>query len=72
MDSAKFVWMDGTMVPFASANVSVLSNALHYGTGVFEGIRAYQTPDGPAVFRLTEHSERLLRSAKAYGIPVDY
>jgi branched-chain amino acid aminotransferase len=64
--------MDGTMVPFASANVSVLSNALHYGTGVFEGIRAYQTPDGPAVFRLTEHSERLLRSAKAYGIPVDY
>jgi branched-chain amino acid aminotransferase len=72
MDSAKFVWMDGTMVPFASANVSVLSNALHYGTGVFEGIRAYQTPEGPAIFRLSEHTSRLLRSAKAYGIPVDY
>lgn len=72
MDSAKFVWMDGTMVPFASANVSVLSNALHYGTGVFEGIRAYETPDGPAIFRLSEHGNRLLRSARAYGIPVDY
>ena len=72
MDSAKFVWMDGTMVPFASANVSVLSNALHYGTGVFEGIRAYQTPEGPAIFRLSEHTSRLLRSAKAYGIPVGY
>jgi branched-chain amino acid aminotransferase len=72
MDSAKFVWMDGTMVPFASASVSVLSNALHYGTGVFEGIRAYQTPEGPAIFRLSEHTSRLLRSAKAYGIPVDY
>lgn len=72
MDSAKFVWMDGTLVPFASANVSVLSNALHYGTGVFEGIRAYQTPDGPAIFRLSEHTNRLLRSAKAYGIAVEY
>ncbi len=72
MDSAKFVWMDGVMVPFASANVSVLSNALHYGTGVFEGIRAYQTPEGPAIFRLPEHTSRLLRSAKAYGIPVEY
>jgi branched-chain amino acid aminotransferase len=64
--------MDGTMVPFGSANVSVLSNALHYGTGVFEGIRAYQTPEGPAIFRLAEHASRLLRSAKAYGIPVEY
>lgn len=70
MDSAKYVWMDGELVPFADANISVLSNALHYGTGVFEGIRAYHTPDGPAIFRLREHSARLLRSAKAYGIPV--
>ncbi|MGH8957593.1 MAG: branched-chain amino acid transaminase [Acidimicrobiia bacterium] len=72
MDSAKVVWMDGTMVPFASANISVLSNALHYGTGVFEGIRAYQTPEGAAIFRLPEHTSRLLRSAKAYGIPIEY
>jgi len=70
MDSAKVVWMDGEMVPFADANISILSNALHYGTGVFEGIRAYHTPDGPAIFRLPEHSSRLLRSARAYGIPV--
>ncbi|MGQ0848002.1 MAG: branched-chain amino acid transaminase [Actinomycetota bacterium] len=70
MDSAKFVWMDGEMVPFEDATVHVLSNALHYGTGVFEGIRAYETPEGTAIFRLTEHIDRLARSAKAYGIPM--
>ncbi|MDP3983995.1 MAG: branched-chain amino acid transaminase [Acidimicrobiia bacterium] len=71
MDSAKFIWMDGELVAFADAKVHVLSNALHYGTGVFEGIRAYETPDGAAIFRLREHIARLHRSARAYGIPVD-
>ncbi|HUO46452.1 MAG TPA: branched-chain amino acid transaminase [Acidimicrobiia bacterium] len=71
MDSAKFIWMDGEMVAFDDAKVHVLSNALHYGTGVFEGIRAYETPDGTAIFRLREHIERLHRSCRAYGIPLE-
>jgi branched-chain amino acid aminotransferase len=72
MDSGKYIWMDGAMVDWDSATVHVLSNALHYGTGVFEGIRAYETLDGPAVFRLPEHIKRLHRSAKAYGIPLGH
>ena len=62
--------MDGELVGFEDATVHVLSNALHYGTGVFEGIRAYETPDGTAIFRLREHIERLFRSCRAYGIPL--
>jgi branched-chain amino acid aminotransferase len=58
------IWMDGEFVDWDSANVHVLTHALHYGSGVFEGIRCYETPIGPAVFRLTEHMERLARSAK--------
>lgn len=67
------IWMDGELVPWEQATVHVLTHTLHYGTGVFEGIRAYPTPNGVAVFRLTEHIERLLASAKilmlgcAYG-----
>lgn len=57
--------MDGQLVEWADANVHVLTHALHYGSGVFEGIRCYNTPKGPAVFRLREHMERLDRSAKA-------
>jgi branched-chain amino acid aminotransferase len=71
MDSAKLIWMDGELVAFDDAKVHVLSNALHYGTGVFEGIRAYETPDGTAIFRLREHIERLHRSCRAYGIPIE-
>lgn len=58
------IWMDGTLVDWDAAQVHVLTHALHYGSGVFEGIRCYATPDGPAVFRLTEHMARLERSAK--------
>jgi len=72
MDSAKLIWMDGELVAFDDAKVHVLSNALHYGTGVFEGIRAYETPDGTAIFRLREHMERLHRSCRAYGIPLEH
>ncbi len=66
------IWMNGKMVPWEDAQIHVLSHTLHYGTGVFEGIRAYETPDGPAVFRLTEHIERLHRSAKILMMPMPY
>jgi branched-chain amino acid aminotransferase len=58
------IWMDGQLVDWDAAQVHVLTHALHYGSGVFEGIRCYETADGPAVFRLTEHMERLERSAR--------
>lgn len=63
------IWLDGKFVPQAQATVSVLTHALHYGTSVFEGIRAYETDKGAAVFRLQEHSKRLLDSAKIIGMP---
>jgi branched-chain amino acid aminotransferase len=66
---AGYIWFDGALVPAAEAKVSVLTHALHYGTSVFEGIRAYQTARGPAVFRLHEHSQRLLDSARILGMP---
>ena len=66
------IWMDGELVPWAEAKVHVLTHALHYGSGVFEGIRCYKTPAGPAVFRLEEHLKRLARSAKLYYMPVPY
>ena len=66
------IWMNGSLVDWADANVHILTHTLHYGTGVFEGIRAYETADGPAVFRLTEHIERLHNSAKILGMPMPY
>jgi branched-chain amino acid aminotransferase len=66
------IWMDGELVPWAEAKVHVLTHALHYGSGVFEGIRCYTTPAGPAVFRLREHLKRLVRSGKLYYMPVPY
>jgi len=70
METSRVIWVDGDFVPWDEATVHVLAHGLHYGAGVFEGIRAYETPTGTAVFRLTEHMERLHRSAKAYGIPL--
>ena len=72
MQPTTYIWMDGELVAWDDANVHVLSHGLHYGTGAFEGIRAYETDSGTAVFRLTEHTERLARSCKALGIPVDW
>lgn len=72
MEPSKYIWMDGEMVPWPDATVHVLVNALHYGTGVFEGIRAYEAVGGTAIFRLTPHIARLHRSAKAYRIPLDW
>lgn len=70
MEPSSHIWNDGEMVPWDEATVHFLSHALHYGTGVFEGIRAYDTPEGTAVFRLHEHMVRLEASARAYGIPM--
>jgi branched-chain amino acid aminotransferase len=72
MEATAYIWMDGELVPWEQATVHVLSHGLHYGTGAFEGIRAYDAVDGTAIFRLTNHMERLVRSAKALGIPVEY
>jgi branched-chain amino acid aminotransferase len=62
------IWMSGRLVPWADANVHVLTHALHYGTGVFDSLRAYAMPDGPALFRHREHHERLHQSAQLYGM----
>ena len=72
MQPTKYIWMDGEFVDWDDATIHVLSHGLHYGTGAFEGIRAYETDRGPAVFRLTEHIERLARSCKALGIPIEW
>lgn len=72
MNTGKWIWMDGKFVPNAKAKIHVLSHALHYGTAVFEGIRAYETPQGPAIFRLGEHVNRLFRSASALGMKLPY
>lgn len=66
------IWMDGTLVPWKEAKIHVLTHSLHYGGGVFEGIRAYSTKRGPAVFRLTDHIMRLFRSAKIFMIDIPY
>ncbi len=66
------IWMNGRLVPFGSAKVHVLTHALHYASAVFEGLRCYETPRGSAIFRLDEHVERLLRSAKMYSMDVPY
>ncbi len=66
------IWMDGNLVDWDQAKVHVLTHTLHYGNGVFEGIRCYETPQGPAVFRLTRHIERLFDSAKILYIDIPY
>ena len=72
IEKVEKIWFNGEMVDWDKAQVHVLSHALHYGSGVFEGIRAYETPKGPAIFRLTEHIERLMDSSKIYLMPVPY
>jgi branched-chain amino acid aminotransferase len=66
------IWMDGELVDWDDAKIHVLTHALHYGSGAFEGIRAYDTDRGPAVFRLDDHLRRLLRSAHIYLMEVPY
>jgi branched-chain amino acid aminotransferase len=69
---AEFIWFDGKLVKWEEATVPVMSHALHYGTSVFEGIRAYPTKNNLYVFRLNEHMERLHRSASVYSLSVKY
>jgi branched-chain amino acid aminotransferase len=66
------IWMNGSLVPWEDAKIHVLTHTLHYGMGVFEGIRAYETPDGPGIFRLTDHIERLANSAKILMMDLPY
>ncbi len=68
----KSVWMDGALVPWDQARVHVLTHGLHYGYAVFEGIRCHSTPAGPAIFRLPEHVDRFLSSAKIYRMKIPY
>lgn len=66
------IWLDGEMVPWREAKVHVLTHTLHYGMGVFEGVRAYQTSQGAAIFRLDAHTNRLFRSAHIMGMAMPY
>ena len=66
------IWMDGQMVPWREAKVHVLTHTLHYGLGCFEGVRAYQTESGTALFRLQDHTQRLFRSAHILGMNIPY
>lgn len=66
------IWMDGELVNWDDANVHILTHTLHYGSGVFEGIRAYATSQGPAIFRLADHIHRLFNSAKVYLIDIPF
>jgi branched-chain amino acid aminotransferase len=66
------IWYDGKLVPWRDATTHVLTHTLHYGMGVFEGIRAYETPRGTAVFRLKEHTDRLFNSARIMNMPMPY
>jgi branched-chain amino acid aminotransferase len=66
------IWHNGKLIPWDSANIHVMSHVVHYGSSVFEGIRCYAPPSGPAIFRAKEHMQRLLDSARVYRIDVDY
>jgi branched-chain amino acid aminotransferase len=72
VEQADLIWQNGELVAWEDAKVHVLTHGLHYGTGVFEGERAYETPHGTAIFRHREHLERLFKSAELYYMPVPY
>lgn len=69
---AEQIWVNGALTPWADAKIHVMSHALHYGTSVFEGIRVYDTPDGPCGFRLTDHVRRLFDSARMYHFQLPF
>ena len=66
------IWLDGTFCDWKDAKIHVLTHTLHYGTGVFEGVRAYETEQGPAIFRLQDHTSRLFKSAELIGMNIPY
>jgi branched-chain amino acid aminotransferase len=72
MEKAELIWLNGEFVPWEEAKVHVLSHGLHYGTGVFEGVRCYETERGPAIFRHADHLERLAKSAELYYMELPY
>jgi branched-chain amino acid aminotransferase len=72
VEKSEWIWMNGDLVPWENAKVHVLSHGLHYGSGVFEGIRCYETDRGPAVFRHRDHLDRLAKSAELYYLPLSY
>jgi branched-chain amino acid aminotransferase len=72
VEQAALIWHNGELVAWEDAKIHVLTHGLHYGTGVFEGIRAYETQDGTAIFRHREHLERLFKSAQMYYMPIPY
>lgn len=71
-DRDGFIWYDGELVPWREATTHVLTYTLHYGAGVFEGVRAYNTPNGTAIFRLEDHTKRLFNSAKILGMKIPF
>jgi len=71
-EQTKWVWMNGQVVAWKDATLHVSSHALHYGSGVFEGIRCYETTQGPALFRLWDHLDRLYASAAVYELKIPY
>ena len=70
--NSKFIWLNGNFQPFDKTNVHLLSNTLHYGMGVFEGVRAYETDEGGAIFRLYDHTKRLFEAASKVNITIPY
>ncbi len=72
MKKADFIWMSGKFVKWEDAKIHVLNHSLHYGSGIFEGLRAYETPKGPAIFRLPDHMKRFFESAKIYMMKIPY
>jgi branched-chain amino acid aminotransferase len=72
MQYPEWIWQNGTLKPWAEATTHVMSHAVHYGSSVFEGIRSYETPDGPAIFRLSDHNRRLFASARIYDMAIPY
>ena len=71
-DRDGYIWYDGDMVPWRDAKTHVLTHTLHYGVGCFEGVRAYATAKGPAIFRLEDHTKRLFNSAKILGMKMPW
>lgn len=71
-DRDGLIWHDGKMVDWREAKVHVLTHTLHYGMGVFEGVRAYETDQGTVIFKLREHTQRLLNSARIFQMKVPY
>jgi branched-chain amino acid aminotransferase len=69
---SKYIWLNGSFQPFNDTNIHLLSHTLHYGLGAFEGVRAYKTSDGGAIFRLKDHTERLFDAAKKINITIPY